>query len=217
MYSLGNILSKNSDSKLKPMYRIFFVIFIFLFFISVVGSIAIRVGSMELTYGEFNSKGVFIGKETFNIYEYALAIISSLTTAVTGVLSLFFSIDKDYHLEKQYKNLKSKNEQDEKLKIQLEAELLSLEQAIDPIIYDGEKRKIAEANLMTLKNTLKIFIRTKLALHQQSPTYLDYITESTKKLIENTSTIPINSINDNELQKKSIKIQKERENCKEVI
>ncbi|MDO4324661.1 MAG: Yip1 family protein [bacterium] len=188
MHALGNLISKKSDSMSTCMYRTFFAIFMFLFLVSVLGSIAIRVGSMPLTYGTFDAKGNFVGKQTFTVAEYALAIVSSLATAVTGVLSFFFSVDKDYCLEKECIRLKAEQEQDEKLCVQLEAELASLEQAADPMICDRERRKAAEANLEALRKGLKIHMRKLLALHQQDAAYADAMTESAQKLLENTKT-----------------------------
>ena len=218
MYALGNLVSKKSDSKSTLMYRTFFAVFVFLFSVSVLGSIAIRVGSMPLIYGEFDARGVFVGKETFSVSEYALAIISSLATAVTGVLSFFFSVDKEYYLEKECIKLKVEQEQDEKLSLQLEAELASLEQAVDPMICDRERRKAAEANLVALRNGWKILVRKLLALHQQDVFYLDAMTESAKRLLEGTLTETIDSISEAEVQetKKTMKFREGREQ-KEVV
>lgn len=184
MYALGTLVSKKSDATSKGLYRIFLGVFVSLFLVSVVGSIAIRVGSMSLQYGYYNAQGVFVSKDTFTIAEYALAIISSLATAVTGVLSFFFSYDKEYYLEKECIKLKADQKQDEKLCNQLETELSSLEQAVDPMICDRERRKAAEANLDALKVGLKIHCRKLLALHQQDASYMDAMTASAKKLLE---------------------------------
>lgn len=96
MYALGSMVSKKSDTQATVLYRILFTAFILLFSVSVVGSIAIRVGSMPMIYGSFDAKGTWISNETFTVAEYALAIISSLATAVTGALSFFFSVDREY-------------------------------------------------------------------------------------------------------------------------
>lgn len=200
MYALGSMVSKKADTKATAMYRTFFAAFIFLFSVSVLGSIAIRVGSMPMIYGTFDAKGNWISKETFTIAEYALAIISSLATAVTGALSFFFSVDKEYYLEKECIKLKTEQEKDEKLCIQLESELASLEQAVDPMICDRERRKTAEANLEALRLGLMIFMRKLLALHQQDASYLDSMSESAKNLLNDTQTVTSENINSDETQ-----------------
>lgn len=214
MNGLGILISKKSDSMSVCMYRTFLAVFICLFSVSVLGSIAIRVGSMPLTYGTFDAKGNFISKETFTIAEYALAVISSLGPAVTGVLSFFFSVDTDYYLEKECIKLKAEQEQDEKLCIQLEAELSSLELAVDPMICDRERRKAAEANLEALRKGLKILIRKLLALHQQDASYSDAMAESAKKLLEDTKT---GTIEDAKQKSKKTMISHEGREYKEAM
>lgn len=203
MYALGSMVSKKADTKATVMYRAFFATFIFLFSVSVLGSIAIRVGSMSMIYGTFDAKGNWISKETFTIAEYALAIISSLATAVTGALSFFFSVDKEYYLEKECIKLKTEQEKDEKLCIQLESELTSLEQAVDPMICDRERRKAAVANLEALRLGLMIFMRKLLALHQQDASYLDSMSESAKNLLKDTQMVVPETINSDETQTNS--------------
>lgn len=184
MYALGTLVSKKSDSISKGLYRIFLGVFASLFLVSVLGSVAIRVGSMPLQYGYYNAQGVFVSKDTFTVAEYALAIISSLATAVTGVLSFFFSYDKEYYLEKECIKLRAEQKLDEKLCNQLETELTSLEMTVDPMICDRERRKAAEANLKALRVGLMIHCRKLLALHQQDASYTDAMTASAKKLLE---------------------------------
>lgn len=184
MYALGILISKKPDSMSTRIYHVFSAIFISLFLISVFGSIAIRIGSMGLTYGDFDSTGTFIPKEEFSLAEWTLALISSLATAVTGLLSLYFSFDPEYCFEKEYWKLKAEQEQDEKLCMQLESELASLEQAVDPMICDRERRKAAEANLEGLRKGLKIHVRKLLALHQQDASYSMIMSESAKKILE---------------------------------
>lgn len=167
MYALGNMVSKKKDNQTTSMYRAFFITFVFLFSVSVLGSIAIRVGSMPMIYGTFDAKGHWISKETFTVAEYALTIVSSLATAVTGALSFFFSVDEEYYLEKECIKLRAEQEKDEKLCIRLESELASLEKAVDPMICDRQIRKAAEANLEALRKGLVMSIRKLLALHQQ--------------------------------------------------
>lgn len=200
MYALGSMVSKKTDTKTTAMYRAFFAAFVFLFSVSVIGSIAIRVGSMPTIYGTFDAKGNWISKESFTIAEYALAIISSLATAVTGLLSFFFSVDKDYYLEKERMKLKTEQENDEKLCIQLEAELASLEQAVDPMICDRERRNAAEANLEALRIGLMMFMRKLLALHQQDASYLDSMSESAKNLLEDMQVVVSETVVSDETQ-----------------
>ena len=221
MYALGTLVSKKDDSTSKGLYRIFFGVFVSLFLVSVLGSIAIRVGSMPLQYGSFNAQGEFVSKDTFTVAEYALAIISSLATAVTGALSFFFSYDKEYYLEKECIKLRAEQKQDEKLCNQLVTELTSLEMAVDPMICDRERRKAAEANLEALRVGLMIHCRKLLALHQQDASYADAMTVSAKKLLENQETVPVEvdeAIDINEAQKtKTTTVFLEERKLKEAV
>ena len=201
MYALGSMVSKKSDTQATVLYRILFTAFILLFSVSVVGSIAIRVGSMPMIYGSFDAKGTWISNETFTVAEYALAIISSLATAVTGALSFFFSVDREYYLEKECIKLKGEQEKDEKLCIQLESELASLEKAVDPMICDRERRKVAEANLEALRIGLMMLVRKLLALHQHDASYSDTMSESAKKLFVDKQAVDSKVANTDETQK----------------
>lgn len=220
MYALGSLFSKKSDSISKGLYNIFLAVFVSLFLVSVVGSIAIRVGSMPLQYGSYNAQGVFVSKDTFTVAEYALAIISSLATAVTGALSFYFSYDKEYYLEKECNKLRVEQKQDEKLCNQLETELTSLEMAVDPMICDRERRKAAEANLEALRVGLPIHCRKLLALHQQDASYADAMTASAKKLLEKQETVPAEvdeTIEINEAQRAKTSTVFREEKVKEAV
>lgn len=222
MYALGTLVSKKSDSTSKGLYRIFLGVFVSLFLVSVLGSIAIRVGSMPLQYGSFNAQGDFVSKDTFTVAEYALAIISSLATAVTGALSFFFSYDKEYYLEKECIKLRAEQKQDEKLCNQLETELSALEQAVDPMICDRERRTAAEANLEALRVGLLIYCRKLLALHQQDASYADAMTASAKKLLEaqeiDDHVETDDTINTNEMKKaKTTTVFREERKYKEAV
>lgn len=217
MYALGSMVSKKTDTQATAMYRAFFTAFLFLFSVSVLGSIAIRVGSMPMIYGTFDAKGHWISKETFTVAEYALAIISSLATAVTGALSFFFSVDKDYYLEKECIKLRAEQEKDEKVCIQLESELASLEQAVDPMICDRERRKAAEANLEALRKGLMMFIRKLLALHQQDASYSDAMSESAKKLLVATQEFTSESVDDEAKANKKTMMFREGREYKEAV
>ena len=221
MYALGTLVSKKSVSTSKGLYNVFLAVFVSLFLVSVLGSVAIRVGSMPLQYGSFNAQGAFVSKDTFTVAEYALAIISSLATAVTGALSFFFSYDKEYYLEKECIKLKAEQKQDEKLCNQLETELTSLEMAVDPMICDRERRKAAKANLEALRVGLMIHCRKLLALHQQDASYADAMTVSAKKILEDQETVPAEvdeTIDINEAQKaKTTTVFHEEKKFKEVV
>ena len=160
-------------------------------------------------------------KSTFTVAEYALAMISSLATAVTGVLSFFFSYDKEYYLEKECIKLRAEQKRDEKLCNQLEIELTSLEMAVDPMICDRERRRAAEANLEALRVGLMIHCRKLLALHQQDASYADAMTVSAKKLLENQESVPAEvdeAIDINEVQKtKTTTVFREERKLKETV
>lgn len=218
MFAVGTIMSQDEDGMPKWVRRTFCIVFVSLFAISVIGSIAIRVGSMSLTYGSFDASGNFVGKDTFTVAEYALAIISSLSTAVTGALSLFFSVDRGYYLEKECIKLQKMVKEDKKICSQLESELLALEQAEDPMICDKKRRKAAEVNIAALSAGLKMHVRKLLALHQQDALYTDAMSESAKILLESMDkegTNNRNVIDGSHVNKKTVFI--EEKELKEAV
>lgn len=218
MFAVGTIMSQDEDGMPKWVRRTFCIVFVSLFAISVIGSIAIRVGSMSLTYGSFDASGNFVGKDTFTVAEYALAIISSLSTAVTGALSLFFSVDRGYYLEKECIKLQKMVKEDKKICSQLESELLALEQAEDPMICDKKRRKATEANIAALSAGLKMHVRKLLALHQQDALYTDAMAESAKILLESMDkegTNNRNVIDGSHVNKKTVFI--EEKELKEAV
>ncbi len=187
MFATGSLISQKDETGMpRWLFKTFCITFVFMFAVSVFGSVAIRIGSMSLTYGSYTVDGTFIGKETFTVAEYALAIISSLATAVTGALSLYFSVDTDYYLEKKCQKLEKNLADEIVLCNTLKAELNSLELAEDPMICDCERRKAAEASLKTLSIGLKLHIRKLLALHQQDASYADEMSESGRTLLTET-------------------------------
>lgn len=219
MLALGTLVSQKSKDMPKWLYRTFFTVFVSLFVISVLGSIAIRVGSMPSTYGTFDAAGNFIGKESFTIAEYALAVISSLATAVTGALSFFFSVDKEYYLEKEYIKLKAELQSNEDVYIQITSEYAALQLAADPMICDRERRKAAEAILENLPKGLKMHMRKLLALQQQDASYMDAMAASAKKLLDNDDDVEFASeieMNDSAASKKNA-LFRETKDYKEVV
>ena len=185
MLALGTLVSQKSGDMPKWLYKTFFAAFVTLFVVSVVGSITIRVGSMPLTYGTFDASGNFVGKENFTIAEYALAIISSLATAVTGALSFFFSVDEDYYLEKECLKLKKELRASEEIYSQMSAEYESLRLTEDPMKCDRDRRKAAEQILENLQEGLKMHMRKMLAIQQKDASYSDTMAASARNLLDN--------------------------------
>lgn len=221
MFATGSLISQKSESGVsKWLFRTFCMVFLSLFAVSVFGSIAIRVGSMPLTYGSYAADGSFIGKETFTVAEYALAFISSLATAVTGALSLYFSVDTEYYLEKKCRKLETDLVAETALCNTLKAECAALEQAADPRICDRERRKAAEANLEALSIGLKMYVRRLLALHQKDASYADAMSESAQTLLpmtgENIEATAETDVNDAHSSVKTAQFHMDKK-IKEVV
>ena len=186
MFCLGTILSHRKEKYMsKGLYYTAVAGLSIMFLISAFACVFIKWGSMDITYGTINAAGEFLKKESYSLAEYAATVATSAITSCTGLISLLFSVDENVHLVKRRRKLEKALKKDIAEYEPIEVELEALEHAVDPIIYDDEKRQAAEANLEALKIGVKLHVRKLLALHQRDAAYTDSISESAKILLEN--------------------------------
>src|SRR5699024_3763022 len=95
----GTFLSRRDEEFIsKPLYYAICVGLLLMFFLSVVASIMVRWGSMDVTYGTINAAGEFVGKASYSLAEYGVTLVTAFLTTATGILSFAFSLDKNAFL-----------------------------------------------------------------------------------------------------------------------
>lgn len=202
--SLSKASSNNSDE--TRIQKILIFIFTGFFFLSIVGSIGIRIGTMNLSFGSYDADGNWIGKTAFNISEWSLTILSSFCTALTGAVSFWVSYDPEYWKEKMVNELTEKLKAKETVYLELRSELLALTEATDPLETDLERRKAAEENLKALSIGLKAHVRKLMAIQQEDASFTAAMGHSTAELIEKSrvNNSPSNLISFSSAKKKGI-------------
>lgn len=202
MYGLGELLSRKDEQFMPPMLRrIVMGGLIGAFALSVVASVMIRFGSMNITFGSINSAGEFVGKASYSAAEWGVALITAFLTTTTGLLSLGFSVDHNGYLESRRLRMEAEAAHLCAEREVLLGELSAIKKAPDPMIRDLKCRKAAEANIEALRIGLKIHVRKLLAQKQQNAAYTDAMAESAAKLLAETgaaapdSTAITNTIN----------------------
>lgn len=207
LYVVSTTLSKHFDNpEEKRVQKILLCIFISFFILSILGSIGIRIGTMNLTYGSYDADGNWIGKTAFNISEWSLTILSSFCTALTGAVSFWVGFDPGYWKEKMVNELTEKLKAKETVYLELRSELLALTEATDPLETDLERRKAAEENLKALSIGLKAHLRKLMAIQQEDASFTAAMGQSTNELIEKSrvNNSPSNLISFSSAKKKGI-------------
>ena len=171
MFALGELLSYREELSMpRWMFRLITIGLAAMFLISVVaGGIMVRFGSMDATYGSINTAGEFVGKESYSLAEYGIAIVTSFLTTCTGILSFAFSMNKNAPLLDRKQELEKELAQAETVLQDTCAELAALEHAPDLTEMDEGQRLAAEESLAAMRDGLKLHLRKMLALHQTTP------------------------------------------------
>ena len=185
MWCLGNLISRREEETMdRSTYRILCAGFLSLFILSVIASLMIRFGSMASTYGTINAEGQFVGKDSYTLAEWGVSLVTAFLTTATGLISFYYSIDKNAHLVGRRRAYEKELASSQK---RLEAVLLevsALENAIDPNIINRAYKKAAEKNKEALHINLQLHARYLLDLHQQDSSYTDAMSESGAKLLK---------------------------------
>lgn len=184
MWCLGNLVSKKEeDSMSRPLYRALCAGFITMFLLSVAASIMIRFGSMASTFGTINSSGQFIAKDSYSLAEYGVSLVTAFLTTATGLISFYYSVDKNAHLVNRRREMETKLAKSNARLDGILLELASLEYAEDPHMMDLEYRKAAATSLEALRVNLKLYKNRMLIRHQQDASYTDAVSEAGAQLI----------------------------------
>lgn len=184
MFAVGELISRRGEDFVDVrLRRVYIGVLLGAFLASVAASIAIRVGSMDSTFGTLVAIGVYAAPESYSAAQWATALLTALLPATTGVLSLVFSVDRNGYLEKRRLELEAELKRVSSECGILMDELSALNKAPDPMLRDRECRKAAEKNLETLRCGLKIHVRKLLAVRQASAPYTDAMGESADKVL----------------------------------
>lgn len=190
MYFLGKLLSlRNEQFMSKRLYKIAVAIFIAMFALSVIASIMIRFGSMDVTYGSIDATGQFVAKESYSLAEIGVSLVTAFLTTATGIISLIVSVDENAHLVKRCREMTKELAVKEKEQNEVQNELCALENADDPAVLDRGRRKAAERDMQALFEGLPLHMRKLLILHQKDPAYTDAISESAANVFQNEQDV----------------------------
>ena len=182
MALLGTMMSQGEQENSKKSVRIFKAVLIGAFVLSVIGTVVMKIGSMSSVYGEIVA-GELVAKESYNLAEWGLTILTSFVTGVTGVFSLILSIDPEAAIEKHRRELEAKLES-EKLRTNfMRNELSRLKLTPDPLQRDAQCRVAADNVLNALPEALKLYTCRLQAEQQNDADYTDAMTEYAEELL----------------------------------
>ena len=188
MWALGTLLSRKDENFMpKPLYRGCCVSLAGIFVLSIVGSVMIRWGSMDSTYGAMDVSGQIVAKSTYSLAEYGITLITSFCTASTGILSFVFSVDEKAH-KVAIREAKSKKLS----KLRAEYEFVKSEQdlianAPDPEVWDKKKRAAAQHQIEATRRSLKLHCRKLMTVRINEADFTERMAASGKLLLNKTS------------------------------
>ena len=191
MWALGNYISRKKEKFVsKPMFYSICISLSLMFLLSVVASVMIRYGSMNVTYGTVNADGEFVGKTSFSLAEYGVSTITAFVTSATGLLSFAFSLD-----ENSMSVAIREEKKQELARIEFELapvlnELALLMEAEDPAIRDEGRRLAAEHQLEALTNSLLKHYSMLVIEHVKDNDFTEKVCEC---LSENANNDEMNS------------------------
>ena len=189
MWGLAEMLNRKDEKfTTKPLFWTICGFLGGLFLLSVVASVMIRFGSMDVTYGTINADGEFVGKASYSLAEYGITLISAFVTTATGVLSFAFSLDKNAFKISIRDRKKGELAACVTELAPLENELALLENAPDVREWDDEKRAAAEHQIEALRVGLKLHCRKLLTEQVNDADFTEEMAESGKAVLPKEAT-----------------------------
>lgn len=190
MWTLGTFLSHKKEHFVSR--GLFYAIcagLLSMFLLSVVSSVMIRFGSMDLTFASIGGDGELIPQTApYTLAQYGITLITSFLTTATGLLSFGFSLDSNAYLvsvrERKERELAQCIEQLEPLL----NELTQLEQAQDPRLRDERMRAAAEHQIEALRRGLKLHARKLMTIHNKDADFTQQMGRSGRQVL--TESLP---------------------------
>ena len=177
MAALGTCLGEKKDAWPKPLRRASCIAFALMFLLSIVTTVMMRFGSMDVTFGAISASGEWVSR-SYSMAEYGVTLASSFVTAATGILSFVFSYDPNAGLVRQRRSAERKLERCRSKLEPLFCEMETLENAPDLRREDAEKQKTAEAQIDALRQGLKLSVRKLLAEKIGDPTFTEKMADN---------------------------------------
>lgn len=200
MWGLGTFLSRRDEEFIsKPLYYAICVGLLLMFFLSVVASIMVRWGSMDVTYGTINAAGEFVGKASYSLAEYGVTLVTAFLTTATGILSFAFSLDKNAFLVSIRERKKKELANCVAELAPLINELALIENAPDPQERDNRKRTAAERQIEALHVGLKLHCRKLMTVRINDPDFTEKMAASGENLTANASTDCVSNLSDSKI------------------
>ena len=185
MATLGMYISRKGENFTSK--RLFYTIcgaLLFMFIVSVVTSVMVRIGSMPETFAAVDAKGDPVPPESYTIAQWGITLVTAFITACTGILSFAFSNDKNAHMVSIRERAKQERAA---LRSKLEPisnELILLDNAPDVSAYDLRKKNGAVCMIEALRLRLKLDSILMQSVHVGDATFAEKMSELAAKLIE---------------------------------
>lgn len=191
MFLLGTLLARGSDSmSRKWLYNTGCIGLFCIFLLTVVATVMVRVGTMDITFLEADAYGNLVSKAGYSLADWGITLITSFLTTCTAIFSFVTSNDKNaYQVATRRRYEAELAKADAKYQANLD-ERKDLEQADDPANYDRATRAVAGRRMIALQTGLLHRCRDLLATHQNDPNYTAVIFESAAAILANAVPEP---------------------------
>lgn len=188
MFVIGDLLSKKRqrfDDNI--LYRVIMVGMLGAFVVSIVTGVMLRVGGMAASYGVIDLNGEFVAKGSYNLAEWGATLAQSFLTSVTGLISLYFSVDPGAYLAGRRSKLQKELDSIDRERSALLNEQLVMQRIPDPQVKDEAERAAAAKSLDDLSVELKLRLLQKQVEKIHDPDHTDMVGQVAKELIPASS------------------------------
>ena len=209
MASLGMYISRKGENFTSK--RLFYTIcgaLLFMFIVSFVTSVMVRIGSMPETFAAVDKKGDPVPPESYTIAQWGITLVTSFITACTGILSFAFSNDKNAHMVSVRERAKKERAELQSKLEPVRNEITLLEMAPDVSAYDLRKKNGAYCMLEALRLRLKLDSILMQSIHVGDATFAEKMSELAAKLIEDAPadvTAALSTFEDPTIQVQNLK------------
>ena len=190
MWALGTFLSQKQEKFVsKPLFYAICAGLLSMFLLSVVSSVMIRFGSMDITFASIGGDGELIAKTApYTLAEYGITLITSFLTTATGLLSFAFSLDSTAYLVSVRERKERELEQCTARLEPLLNERAQLEEVQDPRLRDEGMRTAAEHQIEALRRGLKLHVRKLMTVQNKDADFTQQMGQSGRQVM--TESLP---------------------------
>lgn len=171
---------------------------LFLFAVSVAGSLLVKIGCMPEMFGTINARGQAVPPDHYTLAHWSTTIINGLIPACTGILVYAVGVDKYSRLislRKAEEKAMEAFRAEAKEKIQaltarifaFRNEVTLIDAAITPSDFDAMEREAAPVKIEAIRLALMVDAVTKQILQANDPSTAEELSAYLGKLIDSAS------------------------------